>query len=91
MNDKIPKKIAKSEENKGYFKGTYHKFCKLKTKISGARKSSEDVILVDPVLWEEEDNEDESGKRCDIAIEGDDESLNDVVGIGILKVVFRVF
>ena len=42
-------------------------------------------------MGEEEDNEDESGKRCDIAIEGDDESLNDVVGIGILKIVFRVF
>ena len=90
MNDKVPKKIAKSKENKGEFKGTYHKFCKLKTKISGARKSSEDVIFVDPILWEEEDNEDEGGKRCDITIEGDDESLDYVVGIGILKIVFRV-
>ena len=41
-------------------------------------------------MREQEDNEDEGGKRCDIAIEGDDESLDDVVGIGILKIVLRI-
>ena len=90
MNDEVPKKIANSEEDKRYFEGTDHQLCKLKAKISRAWKSSEDVVLVKPVLREQEDNEDEGGKRCDIAIEGDDESLDDVVGIGILKIVLRI-
>ena len=90
MDIRLPDEMSECRKQHTYFEYLEDHSVETGSKIIGKRRPSKQVVLVYPVLKDEDNNENRSCERSEHAVEGNNVDVNNEEGVGSCEVEFRV-
>lgn len=78
--------VPHSEDKNWDFKGSKGHTWESKVEVNWAGEASKEIILIDPILNDEDEGEDDGGIGRDIGEEGDNKDIDNIVSVPISEI-----